>query len=135
VDRAGAALRQPAAEARAVQREVVAQRIKQRHVGIVDGDPDRLAVHVQRFSLSHSVLPGCALLFYDLFECFQPTSAGGIAPYGRVPPIERTGPASTNEVPLRPRPEELAPRTGNSPIAICARVSKDEGGPETLAGT
>src|SRR5262250_1637761 len=68
------------------------------------------------------------------FECFQPTSGGGVAPYAPIPPIERTDPASTNEVPLRPRTEERAPRTGNSPIAICARVSKDEGGPEALAG-
>jgi hypothetical protein len=49
------------------------------------------------------------------FECFQLTSAGSIAPYELVPPIERTDPASTNEVPLRPRPEERAPRTVNSP--------------------
>jgi hypothetical protein len=47
VDRAGATLREAAAEARAMQREVVAQCIEQRHVGIFDGDPDRFAVHVQ----------------------------------------------------------------------------------------
>src|SRR5262249_50437943 len=92
MDRASAALREPAAEARAVQREVVAQRIKQRHVGIVDGDPDRLAVDVQRFSLSHGVLPGYAVLLCGLFECFQPTSAGNVAPYAPIPPIERRSP-------------------------------------------
>src|SRR5262249_2031916 len=124
MDGASAALREPAAEAGAVQREVVAQRIKQEHVGIVDGDPDRLAVHVQRFSLSHCVLPGCALLFCGLFECFQSTSAGNVALYAPIPPIERGRllPARTC---LRPRPEERASRTVNTPSTICARVSKD----------
>ena len=42
--RAGAALAEPAAEARIVQAKLVAQRVEQRHVGIVDLDRPRLAV-------------------------------------------------------------------------------------------
>ena len=52
VDRAGTALRQPAAEARAVQREVVAQRIKQRHVGI-GIDRMSLTVDLESEALTH----------------------------------------------------------------------------------
>src|SRR5262249_5508624 len=66
VDRAGATLREPTSEARAMQREVVTQRVKQRHVRIVDGDPDRFAVDVQRFSLGHPVLPLLATMFYSM---------------------------------------------------------------------
>src|SRR5262249_3903377 len=120
VNRAGTALRQPAAEARAVQREVVAQRIKQRHVGIVDGDPNRLAVHVQRFSLSHSVLPGCSVSLCGLFfECFQPTSAGSVAPYAPVPPIERRSPCLVERSRAWRRPRLFALR-GSSEISAVA---------------
>jgi len=45
--RAGAALAEPAAEARIAQAEVVPQRIQQRHVGIVDLDDLRLAIDVK----------------------------------------------------------------------------------------
>ena len=69
MNRAGAALAEPAAEARPVQPEIVAQRVEQRHVGIVDGDPDRLAVDVERFSLRHGVLPCCAAFAGGLLEC------------------------------------------------------------------
>src|SRR5262249_34073695 len=55
---AGAALTKPAAEARAMQREIVAERVEQRHVGIIDGDRDRLAVDVERFALRHVCPPG-----------------------------------------------------------------------------
>ena len=50
--RAGAALREPAAEARPVQREIVAQRIEQRHVGIVDVDRDRLPLTVSDLEMA-----------------------------------------------------------------------------------
>src|SRR2546422_4460382 len=43
---AGAALRQPAAEMRVVQRQLIAQRVEQRHVGIGIDRLD-LAVHVE----------------------------------------------------------------------------------------
>src|SRR5262249_33811497 len=46
MDRTGAALREPTAEMRVVQREVVAQGVQERHVRI-DIDRDRLAVHDQ----------------------------------------------------------------------------------------
>ena len=47
--RAGAALRESAAEMRIVEPEIVAQRIEQRHVGIgIDGMA--LAVHVEGYS-------------------------------------------------------------------------------------
>ena len=49
---AGAALREPAAEMRIVEADVVAQRVEQRHVGIgIDGV--RLAVDGQRKCLGH----------------------------------------------------------------------------------
>jgi len=51
--RAGAALRQPAAEMRIVQAEIVAQRVEQRHVGI-DIDLVLLAVDVQGELLGHA---------------------------------------------------------------------------------
>ena len=44
---AGTALRKPAAEARALEPEIVAQRVKQRYVGIVDRDRHRPAIHVE----------------------------------------------------------------------------------------
>src|SRR6266542_4229878 len=46
---AGAALRQPAAEMRVIQRQLVAQRVEQRHVGIGIDRLD-LAVHVEVYS-------------------------------------------------------------------------------------
>ena len=53
---AGAALREPAAEFRIVQADVVAQRVEQRHVRIgIDGV--RLAVHVERELLGHGGRP------------------------------------------------------------------------------
>src|SRR5262249_15961144 len=131
--RAGRGCRAAHKAAGVAEREGGEKRIKQRHVGIVDGDPDRLAVYVQRFSLSHSVLPGCAVLLCGLLNASSlPPRA--VSRHMNGFRRSRTDPASTNEVLLRARPEERAPRTGNSPIAICARVSKDEGGPETLAG-
>jgi len=51
------ALAEPAAEPRIVQSDIVAQRVEQRHIGIVDGDRARLAVHVKREALRHGVLP------------------------------------------------------------------------------
>src|SRR5437660_6105459 len=54
---AGAALRQPAAEMRVVQRQLVAQRVEQRHVGIGIDRLD-LAVHVEIYS-GHGCSLGC----------------------------------------------------------------------------
>ncbi len=54
---AGAALRHAAAEARAAQGEVVAQRVEQRHVGIVDGERFPLAVDVECLRNSHCISP------------------------------------------------------------------------------
>jgi hypothetical protein len=58
MDRAGAALRQTAAEARPVQSEIVAQHIKQRHVRVVDAGRDALAVDVQGPGDRHDAPPG-----------------------------------------------------------------------------
>src|SRR5262249_32826668 len=56
---AGAALRQPAAEMRVVERELVAQRVEQRHVGIGVDRVD-LAVHVEGHSGHGCMSPlGC----------------------------------------------------------------------------
>src|SRR5262249_29661698 len=56
---AGAALRQPAAEMRVVERELVAQRVEQRHVGIGIDRVD-LAVHVEGHSGHGCMSPlGC----------------------------------------------------------------------------
>jgi len=54
--RAGAALREPAAEVRIVEPDVVAQRIKQRHVGIGIDRMD-LAVHVEVYSSHGCISP------------------------------------------------------------------------------
>src|SRR5271154_6242120 len=50
---AGAALAEAAAEARAVQTEIVTQRVQQRHRWIVDGQLHGCAVDVERDGLSH----------------------------------------------------------------------------------
>ncbi len=75
VHRAGTALREPTAEARTVQREVVAQSVKQRHIGVIDGDGDRPAVHVERFA--HG---GILRRFLDRFQATRATIA---VPYRR----------------------------------------------------
>ena len=54
---------------------------RSRHLGIIDGDPNRLAVNSAIF-----VEPCCPPVLRRLarrsfFECFQPSSVGGIAPY------------------------------------------------------
>jgi hypothetical protein len=54
--RAGAALREPAAEMRIVQAEIVAQRVEQRHVG-VDIDLVLLAVDVEGEVFGHDCAP------------------------------------------------------------------------------
>src|SRR5271155_1657294 len=56
MDRAGAALRQATPEARPLQVQVVAQRIEERHVRIVDVDVRRLPVHPQGDRL-HDLAP------------------------------------------------------------------------------
>src|SRR5215510_4675665 len=71
--RASAALAEPAAEARAPEREIVAQRIEERHLGIIDGDPDGFSVDVQQLSLRHGRSPGCGLgLFLSEFSLPAP---------------------------------------------------------------
>ncbi len=52
----GAALREPAAEMRIVEAEIVAQRIEQRHVGIGVDRVD-LAVHVEIYSSHGGMSP------------------------------------------------------------------------------
>src|SRR5215831_20591504 len=69
--RAGAALTEPAAKARAMQRQVVAERVKERHVGIIDRDRDRLAIDVERFALSHVCSPGAKPFSTTLFCCYS----------------------------------------------------------------
>ena len=54
---AGAALAEAAAETRAVQAEIVAQRVEQRHRGVVDGKVDRLAVDGESNRRRHRVSP------------------------------------------------------------------------------
>src|SRR2546428_6947387 len=56
VHRAGAALREAAAEARAVQTEIVPQGVEQRHLRIVNVDRALLAVQDERDRLRHEVL-------------------------------------------------------------------------------
>ena len=58
--RARTALAEAAPEARVVQPEVVAQSIKQRHMGVIDLDRLRLAIDSEGDALSHSVLPESA---------------------------------------------------------------------------
>src|SRR5262249_57972965 len=91
------------------------------------------SVHVHVFWWGEGVLRGCAVWLGGFWNA-SGLPPGAVSRHMNGFRRSRTDPASTNEVLLRPRPEERAPRTGNSPIAICARVSKDEGGPETLAG-
>jgi hypothetical protein len=55
--RAGAALAEAAAVMRAGQAEVVPQRIKQRHLGVVHGDADGAAVDGHGQCLAHSLPP------------------------------------------------------------------------------
>src|SRR5688500_11797530 len=57
VHRTGAALREAASEARAVEIEIVAQRVEQRHLWIVDAQVVRLAVDVELNILGHGPLP------------------------------------------------------------------------------
>ena len=53
VDRAGAALSEPATKTRAVEAQIVAQCIEQRHVRIVDHDADSLPVNVEIYGCRH----------------------------------------------------------------------------------
>src|SRR5436190_23181532 len=57
MDRARTALAEAAAEARPMQFEIIAQRIEQRHVGVVDRYRDRLAVDIKGFGYSHETPP------------------------------------------------------------------------------
>src|SRR6516165_6588313 len=58
---AGAALRKAATESRSLECEIVAQGVEQRHVRIVDPDPDPIAVHGKGFA-GHMLLPNCFTL-------------------------------------------------------------------------
>ena len=78
---AGAALRQPAAELRIVQPDVVAQRVEQRHVRI-GVDRVRLAVHVEGYS-------GHGCMSPDLLDDRVATIVCGCAPLLRIIPIRR----------------------------------------------
>src|SRR5262245_56502880 len=58
-DGAGAALAEAAAETRIVQAEVIAQRIEERHVWVVDLDCLCLAIDNEREALGHQYLLEC----------------------------------------------------------------------------
>lgn len=53
MDRAGAALAKPAAKARTIQIESIAQNEEQRHAGIIDLDRDRLPVDMKGDAVRH----------------------------------------------------------------------------------
>src|SRR5580658_10962612 len=71
---AGAALAKAAAETRAIEPKIVAQHIEQRRLGIIDGEPNWVAIHGQS-DLRHRVLsPGMKL---SLSARIRPEPGGG----------------------------------------------------------
>src|SRR5262249_17764163 len=81
VDRAGAALAEPAAEARPLEPEIVAQHVEQRHLGVVDGDGDRPAVDVEGLPLGHGRTPRLRPALRRSFLWLKFSSGPGPTPY------------------------------------------------------
>src|SRR5262249_26997390 len=78
MDRAGAALAEPAAEAWPLEREIVAQRIEKRHRRVIDHDRDWAAIDGERFPFGHG-RPPCSYetLCRGLFRTGSVYQCGG----------------------------------------------------------
>src|SRR5262249_590339 len=80
VHRAGAALAEPAAEARALERKVVAQCIKERHLRVIDVDRNRAPIDAKRFALNHGWSPQVKARSAGASQWLQSNSADAWAP-------------------------------------------------------
>src|SRR5208282_1856334 len=68
---AGAALSKPATETRSTKTEIIPQRVKQGHVGVVDGKGHALAIDAERLGQGHCLLLWLRYFYSDSapFRC------------------------------------------------------------------